>query len=315
MKKNNFYAKLLCMNAQKNDWNDIHIAYQVAQYGTLTAAAEALDVHHSTVLRRINALEKRLGTRLFHRHARGYTPTEAGQLLTQAAENTQTNFDRLFGQLQGVDTQLKGTLVVTSVNTMTPNITPLLAEFQSLYPEIKLEYAAESRVYKLEHGEAHVGIRPGAKPTDPDYVVQALARSSTTLYASQSYINQYGRMRDLQDIAGHRFISTMSSYGFVHFMRWINENIPEEQIYYRSSDFTGFIPAIKAGLGVAPLSCWLANTEPTLHPLLAPPEEWQGELWLVTHRDMHRTSKVQAFTQFLKKRMKEEQANMSVVVT
>lgn len=300
------------MNAQKNDWNDIHIAYQVAQSGTLTAAAEALDVHHSTVLRRVNSLEKKLGTRLFHRHARGYTPTEAGLMLMQVAENTQSNFDRLLGQLQGVDTQLTGTLVITSVNTMTPTITPLLAEFQALYPEIKLEFAAEGRIYKLEHGEAHVGIRPGTKPTDPDYVVQSVATTYATLYASKDYIKQHGRMRDLGDILGHRFISTMQSYRMVPFMNWLEDTIPSEQIYYRSGDFLGFIPAIKAGMGIAPLSCWQANMESELVPMLAPPEAWDGNLWLVTHRDMHRTSKVQAFTSFIKQKFVEEQGNMMV---
>ena len=273
LKKNNTCAKLVCMNTQKNDWNDIHVAYQVVLSGTLSAAAEALDVHHSTVLRRINALEKRLGARLFHRHARGYTPTEAGLMLKQVAENTQTNFDRLFGQLQGVDTQLKGTLVVTTVNAMAANITPILAEFQALYPEIKLEFAAESRIYKLEHGEAHVGIRPGAKPTDPDYVVQALAHSYTTLYGSRDYVKRHGKMKTLEDIEGHRFVSTINPYRFIKFMEWMETNVPEEQIYFRSSDFMGFIPAIRAGFGIAPLSCWLANSEPELVPMLPPPPE------------------------------------------
>lgn len=292
------------------DWNDIHIAYQVVQSGTLSAAAEALDVHHSTVLRRVNALEKRLGTALFHRHARGYSPTEAGLMLTEVAENTQVNFDRLFGQLQGIDTQLKGTLIVTSVNTMTPNITPLLAEFQKLYPEIKLEYAAESRIYKLEHGEAHVGIRPGAKPNDPDYVVQSLGNNHSTLFASKDYVKRNGSMASLEQIEGHRFISTINPYRFVHFMRWIEDNVPDDQISFRTGDFTGFIPAIKSGFGCAPVNCWLASTEPELIPLLSPPQEWDGELWLVTHRDMHRTSKVQAFTKFLKQKMVEEKDKM-----
>lgn len=306
------YAKLMCMCAQKTDWNDIHVAYMVAQKGTLTAAAEALDVHHSTVLRRINALEEKLGSRLFHRHARGYTPTEAGIMLTKTAESTQNQFDRLLGQLQGVDTQPTGTLVITTVNSMTPSMVPILADFQHLYPEIKLEYAAESRIFKLEHGEAHVSIRPGTKPKDPDYVVQPLATLYSTLYGSSDYVAKHGLMKDLNDIKGHRFIGTIEPYTLVHFMRWMHENVPPEQIYFRFSDFIGFMPAVKAHLGTAPLGCWQANQETDLCPLLPPPEEWKSELWLVTHRDMHRTSKVQAFTQFLKERFKQEQKRMGI---
>ena len=295
------------MNAQKSDWNDINVAYQVALRGTLTAAAEALDVHHSTVLRRINALEQRLGTRLFHRHARGYVPTEAGEMLTQVAENTQNDFDRLLGKLQGVDTQLSGTLVITTVNSMGPMLIPLLAEFQQQYPQIKLEYAAESRIFKLEHGEAHVSIRPGSKPQDPDYVVQKLTDVASSLYGSAEYVAKYGLIQSLQQIENHRFISTIQPFAQTRFMRWINDHVADEQIYFRASDFTAFIDAAKAGFGAAPMSCWAASKHKELRLLLAPPQEWQYPFWLVTHGDMHRTSKVQAFTQFIKQRLQQEQ--------
>lgn len=295
------------MNAQKSDWNDINVAYHVVKYGTLTAAAEALDVHHSTVLRRINALEARLGTRLFHRHARGYVPTEAGEMLTRVAENTQNDFDRLLGKLQGVDTQLSGTLVITTVNTMGPMLIPLLAEFQQQYPQIKLEYAAESRIFKLEHGEAHISIRPGAKPQDPDYVVQNLATFASSLYGSAEYIAKHGLIQSLDNVQHHRFISTIQPFAQTRFMTWINEHISDEQIYFRASDFSSFVYAARAGLGVAPMACWAASKEKQLKALIAPPEEWQYPYWLVTHGDMHRTSKVQAFTQFIKQRFKQEQ--------
>lgn len=297
----------MCMSAQKTDWNDIHVAYQVAKLGTLTAAAEALDVHHSTVLRRINALEKKLGSRLFHRHARGYEPTEAGHMLMQVAENTQSSFDRLLGRLEGTDTQLTGTLAITSVSNMAPFLIPILADFQVLYPEIKLEYTADSRILKLEHGEAHISIRPGKKPNDPDYVVQKLASVATTLYGSVDYVMEHGLIQDLNDVTGHRFISTIEPFDRTEFMQWMNKNVPSEQIYYRSNDFINFSHAAKAGLGAAPIACWQARLEKTLRPLLPPPRNWSFDLWLLTHRDMHRTSKVQAFTLFLKDRFTKEQ--------
>ena len=299
------------MSTQKTDWNDINVAYHVAKYGTLTAAAEALDVHHSTVLRRVNALEEKLGTRLFHRHARGYVPTEAGELLTRVAENTQNGFDRMIGQLQGVDTQLTGTLVVTTVNSMVPTLVPILADFQAEYPEIKIEYAAESRIFKLEHGEAHISIRPGAKPKDPDYVVQHLASMATTLYGNAEYVAKRGLIQDLGDIGGHRFISTLQTFSNISFMRWMNENVTPEQIYFRVSDFTHLIPAVKAGLGAAPINCWLAATDTSLRPLIPPPPGWLYDVWLVTHRDMHRTSKVQAFNRFLKDRFSQITTKLS----
>ena len=70
-------------------WDEIRTAYQVARLGTVSGAAEVLGVHHATVIRHIDALEKRLGAKLFQRHARGYTPTEAGQELLKVAQTTE----------------------------------------------------------------------------------------------------------------------------------------------------------------------------------------------------------------------------------
>ncbi|WP_200821207.1 LysR family transcriptional regulator [Oceanicoccus sp. KOV_DT_Chl] len=175
------------MSAQINDWSDIHFAYQVARHGTLSAAANALNVHHSTVLRRIDALEKRLNTRLFHRHARGYTTTDAGQLLLKTASQTQEDFDRLLGQLEGADEQLSGTLVITTVSALMPLVSPLIAEFQQHNPEIRIDLIVDSRIFKLEHGEAHISLRPGAQPKDPDYCSAPTNHSRRSLRLPRLY--------------------------------------------------------------------------------------------------------------------------------
>ena len=291
--------------ARINDWSDIHFAFQVARLGTLSAAADVLDVHHSTVLRRIDALEKRLNTRLFHRHARGYTATDAGKLLLQVGSQTQEEFDRLIGQLAGADEQLTGNLVITTVNSLTAPLTPVMGEFQRLHPEIRIEYVADSRIFRLEYGEAHVSIRPGAQPKDPDYIVQHLRTLKTTLYASPKYVRQYGKMKNLKECKDHRFVSSIAPFTNVPHMVWMKQNIPEEQVYYRASDFIAMMYAAESGIGIAPVDCWLGELNEKLKPMFDPPAEWNTELWLVTHRDIHRTPKVQALTQFLKDKLRD----------
>ncbi|WP_232455055.1 LysR family transcriptional regulator [Oceanisphaera avium] len=298
----------MCTNAQVDDWHEIYIAYQVARLGSLSAAALQLDVHHSTVLRRINALETKLGTRLFHRHARGYVATEAGQALLAAAAQAEETFSRMRAQV-GESEALAGTLILTSVNNLVPYITPLLAEFQRQHPNIRLEYSADRRVYRLEHGEAHVGIRSGSRPQELDYVVQHLTRAAGTLYASREYVRRYGCITSLEDIAGHRFIGTTSPRPGSLFMRWMEKKVLPEQIFYRVQDFTGFIPALEAGMGCGPLSCWQASLASGLQPLLPPPESWTHDLWLTSHGDLHSTAKVQAFTQFIKSSIAERQSD------
>ncbi|MFT4716508.1 MAG: DNA-binding transcriptional LysR family regulator, partial [Paracoccaceae bacterium] len=86
------------MNAQNNQldsWNEVHTALHVVRLGTLSAAAGYLGVHHATVIRHIDALEGRLGTKLFHRHPRGYTATEAGQELARVAGGAEDQFAQM----------------------------------------------------------------------------------------------------------------------------------------------------------------------------------------------------------------------------
>ena len=68
-----------------DNWDEVRTAYQVVRLGTVSGAAEVLGVHHATVIRHIDALEARLGVKLFQRHARGYTATEAGTDLARVA--------------------------------------------------------------------------------------------------------------------------------------------------------------------------------------------------------------------------------------
>lgn len=286
-----------------SSWDNIHIAYTVAKLGTLSATAKQLNVHHSTVLRHIDALELSLNCKLFHRHARGYNVTEAGQLLFQEAQHTQERFDRMLGKLAGKDTELSGTLVITSVSSFSPSLMPIIAEFHDLHPNIHIELATDSRIFKLEYGEAHVSVRPGIQPKDPDYVVQALQKTTSTLYACERYLENFGGMNSLKDTAGHKFISSIAPLNNIPMMRWLNNHVDSGQISFRGTSFETMMDAAIHGLGIAALGCNIAQTQKDLIQVLPPPQEWEGNLWLVTHRDIHHSPKVQAFTQLLKRKM------------
>ncbi|WP_043318344.1 LysR family transcriptional regulator [Microbulbifer sp. HZ11] len=282
------------------DWNNLHYALAVAKAGTLSGAALELEVSHSTVLRRIDALEKALKTRLFIRHPRGYVPTEAGQMLMGAAENMQDQLDLLVGKMQGAEETLQGSLVITTVNTLIPLLMPVIRGFQRENPHLRLELVADRRHLRLDHGEAHIGIRPGARPTEPDYVVQPAITLNSALYASAEYLQECGPLNGLDDLAGHRFIGPTEAYDFIPSLHWITRQVPDEQIVFRCNEFSGFEDAARCGVGIAALNHWCAEARPGLQRLIEPPPEWCTNLWLVTHRDMHRTRKVQLFLDWIK---------------
>ncbi|MEM8743363.1 MAG: LysR family transcriptional regulator, partial [Pseudomonadota bacterium] len=109
-----------------DNWNEVRTAYVVASLGTVSAAAESLGVHRVTVIRHIDALERALGEKLFQRHARGYTPTEAGLDLMRVAKATEEQFGHLVRRTSARTNALTGDLVVTSVLAVAPLLMPAL---------------------------------------------------------------------------------------------------------------------------------------------------------------------------------------------
>ena len=114
-----------------DNWDEVRTAFQVARLGTVSGAAEVLGVHHATVIRHIDALEGKLGVKLFQRHARGYTATEAGNDLLLVAQTTDDQFSQLAGRLKGRGASVTGELVITSLATFSPMLAPVLAAFRA----------------------------------------------------------------------------------------------------------------------------------------------------------------------------------------
>lgn len=282
-------------------WDEIRTAYQVARLGTVSGAAEVLGVHHATVIRHIDALEKRLGTKLFQRHARGYTPTEAGRDLLNTAQRTEEQFGQLVSRIKGQGETVTGELVVTSISGIAHILTPVFAEFQAAYPGVAVRFYSDMRLFRLDYGEAHVAIRAGQAPEDPDYVVQLLVRMNSALYASKAYVAAHGQPADPQDFARHRFVGPVDPENRAPFYRWLRETVPAEAVIYRASEPEANREAIRAGIGLGFLPVREGERDDSLVQVLAPRPEWDSTLWIVTHVDLHRTLKVQSFLSTLKK--------------
>ncbi|MBC7738068.1 MAG: LysR family transcriptional regulator [Candidatus Saccharibacteria bacterium] len=281
-------------------WDEIRTAFQVARLGTVSGAAEVLGVHHATVIRHIDALEKRLGSKLFQRHARGYTPTEAGTELLKVAQTTEEQFNQLVSRIKGQGETVSGELVVTAIAGISHILTPVFAAYQQTYPEVTIRFISDMRLFRLDYGEAHVAIRAGGAPQEPDNVVQPLIRLQMGLYAAQSYLQRFGRPDGLADFPKHRFIGPESPDHRASFYRWLTQHTPAERIIFRTSEPEAIEQAVLAGLGIGFMRSHEARQNPDLVEIMAPIPEWDSSLWIVTHVDLHRTLKVQSFLATLK---------------
>lgn len=288
-----------------DNWDEIRTAFNVARVGTVSGAAEILGVHHATVIRHIDALEERLGVKLFQRHARGYTPTEAGDDLLRVAQATDDQFSQLASRIKGRGNDVDGELVVTSLGALSHLIVPILTDFRRAYPDVIVRFLTGDRLFRLEYGEAHVAIRAGNAPDQPDNVVQKFHRQQVALFASKAYIAAHGRPSGEGDIDRHHFVGEDNPKSRAPTARWMQENVPPDCVVFRSGDFEARRRAIVEGAGIGFVTRHLARENDDLIEVLPPRDEWSIHLWLVTHMDLHRTSKVQAFLSFLKERAAE----------
>lgn len=287
-----------------DNWDEIRTAYQVARLGTVSGAADVLGVHHATVIRHIDALEKRLGTKLFQRHARGYTPTESGRDLLTVAQTTEEQFAQLSSRIKGQGETVQGEFIITSIAGVADLLVPVLTEFQRRHPQVIVRFLTDMRIFRLDYGEAHVAIRAGAAPEEPDNVVQPLIRIQNGLYASKGYAAEHGLPKDETEFAGHRFILAENEGSRAAFFRWLRERISSEQQTFRTTDPDAWDQALFQGAGIGFLPAYEAEQNPDLVQVMAPRPEWDSPLWIVTHVDLHRTRKVQAFVTQLKEAAK-----------
>ncbi|GAA6181477.1 MULTISPECIES: LysR family transcriptional regulator [unclassified Shimia] len=287
------------------NWDEIRTAFQVARLGTVSGAAEVLGVHHATVIRHIDALEAQLGVKLFQRHARGYTATEAGEDLMRVAQATDDQFGQLEGRIKGRGSDVAGELVVTSLGGFAPLISPILADFQAEHPDLVVRFLTGDRVFRLEYGEAHVAIRAGDGQVQPDNVVQQLAHLPTALYGAQSYISRYGVPKDEADLANHRFVGHDSPDSRAPFYRWLKTRVPRENVVFRSTSDRAISAAILRGAGLGFLPVWAAQEASDISEVMASNPEWDINVRLITHVDLHRTTKVQTFLSYLKERARD----------
>lgn len=287
-----------------DSWDEVKTAYQVARAGTVSGAADVLGVHHATVIRHIDALEARLGVKLFQRHARGYSATEAGTDLLKVAQTTEDQFAQLEGRIKGRGQGVTGELVITTLASISSQIAPIVTAYQIENPEITARFLTGERVFRLEYGEAHVAIRAGSKPEEPDNVVQHLMDLQSTLVASKSYIARRGMPKGLEDLKSHSFVGHDDESNRAPFFKWQQEHIGRDAVRFRTTDDRVTRAAIHAGAGLGFISSLEAAGSDNLVEVMPSLPEWVAPLWLVTHVDLHRTAKVQSFLNFIKDSVK-----------
>ena len=273
------------------DWDDLRFSLAVAETGSLAAAARRLGVNHTTVLRRVNGLESKLGVRLFERLATGYAPTVAGTEAMAVAQTLGATVDTLERRLAGRDLRLSGPLRVTTVDTLAYTILmPHLAAFRLEHPGIGLELVVSSAMANLTRRDADVAIRP-AERVPETLVGRRVCAIACAVYGARDSAASPQR---------GPWIGLDESLAGTAIARWLRTAVPADAaIACRVDSLLAAREAVRAGMGIALLPCHLGDDEPGLVRLGAAQPEVRLDLWLLTHQDLRRTARVRAFLEFM----------------
>ena len=280
-------------------WDDLLYVLSVGRNGSLSGAARELKVNHSTVFRRIGAIEEQLGVRLFDRRRDGYAPTAAGEAVVELASRLDEDVLALERRLAGEDLRPSGTVRVTTTDTMIGTVTPMCGAFRRVYPEICVELVTGNQFLNLSRRDADVALRPSLHPPEALHG-RRLASIAFTVYASPAYLASSGGS-DLS--RAHAWIGLDDTLSHLTSHRWMRENVEPERIGFKASSFVAVEEAARAGMGLALLPCYMADRLPDLVRLRPPIPELATDFWLLVHEDLRRTARVRAFIDFVSAEM------------
>ena len=291
------------------DWSDLRYALAIGQGGSLAAAARALGVNHTTVLRRLDALEARLGARLFDRQRQGYQPTEAGALLLEQARRMADQADEIERRVQGRDRELTGQLRLTTAFVVMEHLLPEpLAGFARAYPGIEVEVLENAFLVDLarrspesstswSQRQADVALRLSNQVAE-HLVGRVLGEAPCRVYAlrgapglPQAITPMATLLKEAPWVAFERDARSRV------YDRWMRQHLAQARVRVRVDIFNAVAAMLRTGIGVGVLPEFMEPKHPELVAVSEPIPELAVPLWLLTHPDLRDTARVRVFMQ------------------
>jgi len=287
------------------NWNDIRYFLALSRSGTFVGAAAELDVTHSTVSRRITALEETLGTQLFHRTEKGCRMTDAGEKLLSHAERLERSIIDLEEDVSGRNKELAGSIRICAPDGLGSfYLASRLSMFQKNHPNLNIELTAEPNYYSLAKREIDILITV-QKPTLPSVVARRLAHYRIGLFATEKYLAGTSPVESPEDLRKHQIISYIDEFLYDRELRFLEEIDSGLKVTFSSSSVIGQMNATLAGAGIGAIPYFMANNENLLIPVL--PELYIDRYyWLQLNQDSRELARIRATIEFLVDQINEE---------
>ena len=287
-------------NSTMFDWNDLRHFLAVARHGSTLAAAKTLRVSQSTVHRRLEELERRIGRKLVKRHPTGYRLTEFGEEMLAHAERVEDSVAAFERHTAASVRELKGSIRVTCPEGLGSSLvrSTLLDKFSARFPELRVELVMTIKILDLGKGQADIAIRAAA-PADESLVGRKIGDSLWAVYASRAYVKRHGGADRIADIDRHAIVQFDGDMADSRAAKWLQSVAPRARVAARSNSLSALVLAVKSGAGLAVVPVIVGENERDLVRVLGPIDDLTTPYYLLMHQDMRRTPRVRAFFDFV----------------
>lgn len=279
------------------NWNDLRYFLALCREHSVSQAGKSIGVNHTTVSRRIAALEADLGTRLFDKQAQGYAMTQAAENLYQHALLMEEQAQAIDREIFGQDAELTGLLKLTVAHDFAERvIVSKLPQFQAAYPCIDLQLLTTTGLIDLAAREADIAVRLTDKP--PEYLVgRRVMPLRHGIYGSPEYLRQHdGPSKVILFRGGDKR------------PEWVAEHFPDATTALGLDDVSTMVGAAKNSMGLARLPCYIGDSEPGVErlDLRLTPSTWG--VWVLSHVDLRSTARVRVCREFLFEALEQQRA-------
>lgn len=288
------------------DWDKLKTFHAAAEAGSLTGAAELLNLSQSAVSRQISALEQALGVKLFHRHTRGLLLTEPGRVLFDASGEVASRITLAEATLLDLRDEPSGALRVTAPTAFGAIwLAPRLAKFSAAFPQIKLRLLLADHELDVSNLEADIAIRPWAAKQN-DLIQRKLMEVDQHLYGSAAYFARKGEPAGVEDLDRHDFVA----YGPRHLapipnLNWAlhlgtDSTAAPREAALEVNTIAGMGKAVEAGLGLAGLPSYVGHDDENLVRVLPEVKGPPFEIFMLYPAELKGSRRVAAFGEFIK---------------
>lgn len=292
------------------DWDNLRFFLELSRAGRLTAAARRLGVDHTTVSRRLQALEKSLGVALFIRDTSGYTLTEAGRSLLPQVELMEGASVRIEQALPSPGDSLSGQVrigVTEGYGTML--VAGQLSELSHRHPHLHLDLLALPRAVRLSRHEADIVITL-ERPERGPFIITKLTDYVLRLYAGKDYLQQHGPINTRNDLEKHRFVSYVDDLVFSKDLLFLDEIAGSGAVGVRSTSVLAQQEAIAAGAGLGILPAFTADSDPRLSLVMPAQIRFIRTFWMLMPIELKDIARMRVTWDFLREKARREQGRL-----